>query len=75
MMKTQSYKYLFRLDGREIVMVVHETRVGNAEDTARKIAKILAKREKAQTVSCVWMGPREAAVPEEIRKEIRKETA
>lgn len=74
-MKTQSYKYIFRLDGREVVMVVHDTRPGDAENTARKIAKILAKRENAQTVSCIWMGPRETPLPEEIRKEIKKERA
>ena len=74
-MKTQTYKYLFRLESGEIVMVVHETRPGDAEDCVRKIAKILAKRERVPSVVCVWMGPEDAKIPEKIRAEIRKETA
>lgn len=70
---TQPYKYLFRLDGGEIIMVVHETRPGDAENCARKMAKQVAKKEKVPEAVCVWKGPASERIPEPIREEIRRE--
>lgn len=72
-MKTQKYKYLFRLDGGEIVLVPHATRPGDAENCARKLAKLVAKREKVSEAVCIWKGPEEQRIPAEIREEIEKE--
>ena len=72
-MKTQKYKYLFRLEGGEIVLVPHATRPGDAENCARKLAKLVAKREKAVEAVCIWKGPEEQKIPAEIRREIEKE--
>lgn len=72
-MKPQKYKYLFRLDGGEIVLVPHATRPGDAETCARKLAKLVAKREKVSEAVCIWKGPEEQKIPAEIREEIEKE--
>ena len=72
-MKTQAYKYLFRLDGGEIVLVPHATRPGDAENCARKLAKLVAKREKVSEAVCIWKGPEEEKIPAAIREEIERE--
>lgn len=72
-MKTQKYKYLFRLDGGEHMLVYHATRPGDAENCARKLAKLVAKREKVSEAVCIWKGPEEQKIPAEIREEIEKE--
>lgn len=70
MKNLQKYKYLFRLDGGEFVIVPHETRPGDAESCARKLAKLLAKRERVSEAVCIWKGPAEEKIPAEIREEI-----
>lgn len=72
MAERQRYKFLFRVDG-EPVMVVHDTRPGDAENCARKMARIIAKKEHAAEVACIWKGPEDEKIPEKIREEIRKE--
>ena len=74
-MKPQKYKYLFRLDGGEMVLVPHATRPGDADVCARKLAKLVAKRERVTEAVCVWKGPEDERIPEEIREEIRKGAA
>lgn len=72
-MEKQKYKYLFRLDGGDMVLVPHATRPGDAENCARKLAKLVAKREKVSEAVCIWKGPEETKIPDEIRAEIEKE--
>lgn len=67
------YKFLFRIPGEDPLIVVHATRPGNAEGCAKKMAKLVAKKYRAESAECVWMGPEEKKIPEEIMKEIRKE--
>ena len=72
-MKTQRYKYLVRLDGGEHMLVYHATRPGDAENCARKLAKLVAKREKVSEAVCIWKGPEDEKIPAEIREEIWRE--
>ena len=72
-MERTKYKFLFRGAGMEPVIVVHYTRPGDAENCARKMAKLVAKREHVDEVECVWMGPEELRIPQKILDEIRKE--
>ena len=72
-MEKQKYKFLFRIPGSDPVMVIHETRPGDAEICARKAAKLVAKKVGAESVECVWKGPADEKIPEKIREEIRKE--
>ena len=65
------YRYLFRVDGGEIVEVRHHTRAGDVEECARKLGRLIGKREKASEVICIWKGPDTAPIPAEIRKEMR----
>lgn len=69
-MKNIKMKYLFRLDSGENVLVVHATRPGDAENCARKMARLVAKRFGAAEAVCVWKGSEEERIPEEIRKEL-----
>ena len=65
------YRYLFRLADGEIVEVRHETRAGDVEECARKLARLVGKRERSSEVVCVWKGPAGERVPIEIRREMR----
>lgn len=67
------YKFLFRIPGQEPVMVKHATRPGDAENCARKMARLVGKKCGAAEVACVWMGPETAKIPEPIREELRRE--
>ena len=69
----QKYKFLFRCAGEEPVIVIHETKPGDAEVCARKMAKLVAKKEGWSEAVCVWMGPEEKKIPEPIREELRRE--
>lgn len=69
----QKYKFLFRCPGEEPVIVIHETKPGDAEACARKMAKLVAKKEGWSEAVCVWMGPEDRKIPEPIREEIRRE--
>lgn len=69
------YKFLFRAAGEEPVMVIHDTRPGDAEACARKMAKIVAKKIRVPEVACVWMGPESEKIPAAIREELKKERA
>ena len=69
----QKYKFLFRCPGEEPVIVIHETKPGDAEACARKMAKQVAKKEKVPEAVCVWKGPASERIPEPIREEIRRE--
>lgn len=74
MAERQRYKFLFRVDGSsEPVMVIHNTRPGDAENCARKMARIIAKKEHAAEVTCIWKGPEDEKIPDKIREEIRRE--
>ena len=68
-----AYKFLFRAAGEDPMIVIHETRPGDAEDCARKMAKVVAKKIRVPEVACVWMGPEDAKIPEKIRRELQKE--
>ena len=72
-MEKLKYKYLFRLDGGDMILVPHETRPGDAENCARKLAKLVAKRERASEAVCIWKGPEDVKIPDQIRAEIEKE--
>ena len=72
MAERQRYKFFFRVDG-EPVMVIHDTRPGDAENCARKMARIIAKKEHAAEVACIWKGPEDEKIPEPIREELRRE--
>lgn len=74
MERLQRYQYLFRCAGQDPVIVRHDTRPGDAEACARKMAKLVAKKMGTDEVRCLWKGPETAEIPEEIRAEIRKET-
>ena len=67
------YKFLFRCPGEDPVMVIHDTRPGDAEICARKMARIVAKKQGWAEAACVWMGPAEQRIPEAVREELRKE--
>lgn len=69
----QKYKFLFRCPGEEPVIVIHETKPGDAEVCARKMAKLVAKKEGWSEAVCVWMGPEDRKIPEPIREELRRE--
>jgi len=69
----QKYKFLFRCPGEEPVIVIHETKPGDAEACARKMAKLVAKKEGWSEAVCVWMGPEDKKIPEPIREELRRE--
>ncbi|MBQ3955242.1 MAG: hypothetical protein II680_05080, partial [Clostridia bacterium] len=45
-------------------IVKHETRPGDAENTARRIARMLAKKEKASEVICLYKGPADERIPD-----------
>lgn len=67
------YKFLFRAPGEEPVMVIHDTRPGDAQNCARKMARIVAKKQGWPEAECVWMGPEDEKIPAAIREEIRRE--
>lgn len=69
----QEYRFLLRAPGEGTFQVRHMTRAGDAENCARKIAKLAAKKLGAAEVVCVWKGPTSEEVPREIMKEIRRE--
>ena len=72
-MERIKYKFIFRTRGEEPVIVVHDTRPGDAENCARKLAKLVAKREKWPDAECAWMGPEDQRLPEKIREAMRRE--
>ena len=55
------------------MIVIHETKPGDAEACARKMAKLVAKKEGWSEAVCVWMGPEDRKIPEPIREELRRE--
>lgn len=67
------YKFLFRCAGEDPVLVIHATRPGDAQNCARKMARIVAKKQGWPEASCVWMGPEDEKIPEAVRAEIRRE--
>lgn len=69
----QKYKFLFRCAGEDPVIAIRETRAGNAESCARRLAKDIAKKLKWSEAVCVWMGPEDKKIPEPIREELRRE--
>ena len=69
------YKFLFRAPGEDPVIVIHDTRPGDAENCARKMARIVAKKQGWPEASCVWMGPEDERIPAKIREEMQKERA
>lgn len=69
-MERIKYKFLFRCAGEDPVIVAREIRPGDAEYTAKKLARLVAKRLGAETVECVWYGPADEKIPERIRKEL-----
>lgn len=72
-MEKIKYKFLFRAPGEDPVIVLHATRPGDAEACARKMARIVAKKQGWAEASCVWMGPEDERIPEAVRAEIRRE--
>lgn len=56
-MPTQKYRFAFRTDAGEVVTVLHDTRTGDAENCARKMARLVAKKKGARDVTCIWYGP------------------
>lgn len=69
----QAYRFLFRAPGEGTVQVKRDTKPGEAEALARRMAKRVAKKLRAAEVVCVWMGPEDVPVPSEIIREIRRE--
>lgn len=69
----QKYKFLFRCPGEEPAMVIHDTRPGDAEACARKMARLVAKKEGWTEAVCIWKGPEDEKIPAAIREEIRRE--
>ncbi len=67
------YKFLFRCAGEDPVLVIHAMRPGDAQICARKMARIVAKKQGWPEASCVWMGPEDEKIPEAVRAEIRRE--
>ena len=55
------------------MIVIHATMPGDAEVCARKMAKLVAKKEGWSEAVCVWKGPADERIPEPIREEIRRE--
>jgi len=67
------YKFLFSAPGEEVAVVRHETRPGDAENCARKLAKLVAKKLGWAEARCIWMGPATEEIPKKIKDEIRRE--
>ena len=72
MAETIRYKFLYSAPGEEPVLVRHDTRPGDAEGCARKMARLVAKKKGWPEVSCVWYGPNDEPLPPRIREEIRR---
>ena len=72
-MKAQKYKYIFQAEGEDPVLVIHTTRPGDAENCARKMARLVAKKTGAASVRCLWKGPIDEKIPGKIREELGKE--
>ena len=71
MLERQEYIFVYRIDAApEVRIVKHETRPGDAENTARRIARMLAKKEKASEVICLYKGPADERIPDDIRGEM-----
>lgn len=71
MLERQEYIFVYRIDaGAEVRIVKHGTRPGDAENTARRIARLLAKQERASEVICLWKGPADERIPDDVRGEM-----
>ena len=71
----QNYVFIFRAPGVGLIRRTHVTRAGDAENAARKMARIAAKETGAETVECVYKGPAERELPPELAEEIGREGA
>lgn len=66
----QTYRFIYRTECGEYVDVRQACRPGDAENLARRIAKIVAKRLGEHTVTCIWMKPEDVALTKEFRREV-----
>ena len=70
MLDRMEYIFVYRIDAASEPRIVrHETRAGDAENTARRIARMLAKKHRASEVICIYKGPAGAGIPDDIRGE------
>ena len=71
----QNYVFIFRAPGVGLIRRTHVTRAGDAENAARKMARIVAKETGAEIVECVYKGPAERDLPPQLAEELEKEGA
>ena len=69
----QNYVFIFRAPGVGLIRRTHVTRAGDAENAARKMARIAVKETGAETVVCVYKGPVERDLPPKLAEEIERE--
>lgn len=68
---TQNYRFIYRTEAGDLVDVRHGCRPGDAENLARRIAKVVAKRFGEDMVTCIWMRPAEKRLPPQFIREVR----
>lgn len=71
MNNTTTYRFIFRTGSGETCEVKHDCRPGDAENCARKMARLVGKKLKEEEVICIWAKPADWKVPPELTMEVR----
>jgi len=70
MAESQKYRFIFRTSGGAFADVRHPCRPGDAENCARRMARIVAKKLGEGEVTCIWMKPEGTKLPPQMKREV-----